>query len=170
MYLDNTQKFKKAFLVGGLLGSFLTYVAISKKTRQFRNELAKHLEGAFELLKEKAGEMNELGKTSFQKLAEKVVDEYAKGKELSADLRETLLKELMIRWVEIRAYFLYAKVKSRLKRAGKITREKFEEIVEEVIGDYAEENNIVNSSLKQLVRKIKSKWFILKSELDLEDE
>lgn len=91
-------KFKKGFVLGGLIGAGLVWLNTTIKGKEIRAKIAAHLEPLYNELKENIKSLEGPTKEMYCALVERAVEEYSAKKELAVELKNALVKELQKRW------------------------------------------------------------------------
>lgn len=94
-------KFKKGLFVGGLLGAGLMWLNATVKGKEYREKILTHMEPLYNELKESIKQLEGPTKEMWKALVERAVEEYAAKKELAADVKNNLIKELAKKWEEL---------------------------------------------------------------------
>lgn len=94
-------RFKKGFLLGGLIGAGLVWLNATPKGKEMRAKIATHLEPLFAELKVSLKQLEGPTKEMYDALVERAVEEYARKKELTDDLKYMLVRELKKRWSKL---------------------------------------------------------------------
>lgn len=162
--------FKKGFVLGTLIGALGSFFAFSEKTSTLRKKIRVEADDIFEKIKVRAGDLSNISKDTYDKFVDEAMENYEETKRVSADLLSQMSDELKARWEEIQLYFLYKKLRLKLKTIDKVTKEKFNELAEDLVEELAEANEAVGERSKQLIRKLKNKWADFKQDLDDNDE
>jgi hypothetical protein len=103
-------KFKKGLILGGLLMVVAAVAcAMSKKGREFTEELKEDLEPMARHLSKNLKRLRNTAKDDFEELVTTLVEEYAKNKEMSIGLKNKLMNELKSKWYEIEEEYLNQK-------------------------------------------------------------
>lgn len=160
------QKFKRGLLVGTVLGGLAAFFATGERTKQWRSRMMVELNELFETVKSRIDSLEELTREKYDELVEKAIDEYGEKKEMSVELKNRLSRELMNRWQEIQIYYLYLKLKSRLK-GDEISRTDFYKAAEKVYDEYTESKSFSRTKADQIMESLKDKWNEFKKERNL---
>jgi len=100
-------KFKKGLILGGLLAAAAVLgFAMTKEGKELTEELQKDLKTLAKHLKKNLHQLEDVTEESFDELATKVVEEYAKKKELASDVKKALINALQAKWHEMEAEYL----------------------------------------------------------------
>ena len=94
-------RFKKGLFLGGLVGAALMWLNATPKGKEFRAKLAAHLDPLYAELKASLKQLEGPTREMYEALVEREVAEYAAKKELAAEMKNTLIKELKRKWNEL---------------------------------------------------------------------
>lgn len=102
--------FKKGLILGGLLavGAAIGF-AMTDEGQQFSEDVQKDLKTLAKQLKKRLHTLEDITKENFDELVTNVVDEFAKQKELTEDVKKTFIKSLKAMWHEMEALALAEK-------------------------------------------------------------
>lgn len=105
-------KFKKGLILGGLLaaGAALGF-SMSHEGQELTDELQKDLKNLSKQLKKSLHQMEDVSKKGFDELVNKIVEEYAKKKELANDAKKILISALEKSWHEMEEEYMAEKDK-----------------------------------------------------------
>ena len=96
-------RFNKGLLLGGAIGAVLVWLNISPQGKELRAKLRQHGEPLFNELKNSLRQLEGPTREMYEALVERAVEEYASKKEMAADLKTLLTKELKRRWSDLQA-------------------------------------------------------------------
>ncbi|MFA5127935.1 MAG: hypothetical protein WC457_02960 [Patescibacteria group bacterium] len=91
-------KFNKGVVVGGILGAGLMWLNATVKGKEYRTKILAHLEPLYCELKTSIMKLEGPTKEMWDALVERAVEEYAAKKELAADVKNNLVRELSKKW------------------------------------------------------------------------
>lgn len=94
-------RFKKGLFLGGLVGATLMWLNATPKGKEMRVKLAAHLEPLYNELKVSIKQLEGPTKEMYDALVERAVAEYAAKKELAAEMKDHLIRQLKKRWKEL---------------------------------------------------------------------
>jgi len=94
-------KFTKGLFFGGLLGAAAMWLNATPQGKEMRAKLMEHLNPLYNQLKESIKQLEGPTKEMYDALVERAVEEYAAKKEMAADMKEMLLKQLKKKWKEL---------------------------------------------------------------------
>lgn len=166
--MENT--FKKGFVFGTFIGGIGAFLAFSNKTSKMRKELAVKLDDLFEEVKTRTKNLTVLSKESYDQVVDEVVERYQSTMDVSAEMIQKLGKNLKKRWDEVQIFFLYLRIKTKLNKTGEISKEKFNEMAEEIVREYSETNALLKERARHITRRLKDKWSDFKEELEDSDQ
>lgn len=95
-------RFKKGLFLGGLVGAALMWLNATPKGKEFRAKLAAHLDPLYAELKTSLKQLEGPTREMYEALVERAVAEYAAKKELAAEMKNMLIKELKRKWNDLR--------------------------------------------------------------------
>lgn len=99
--MDN--KFTKGLILGGLItAAFVAGFGVSKEGRNLAKKLKKDLEPMAKRLKENLSKLHDVTKEDFDELVTKIVEEYAKRKEINSESKKTLVNALKSVWNDVK--------------------------------------------------------------------
>lgn len=162
-------RFGKGLLIGSIIGGMVTLFATSEKTKEMRGRLKDDLDDLYDTLVQKMKAVDDLSKEYYDRLVERVVDEYSDKKNLTIELKENIAEELKNRWIEAQVAYLYFKVRSKLRSSESLTKEKFYDIIDQVYDEFAEKREITRENTRKIIRKLKDKWSDYKLEIEESD-
>lgn len=162
--------FKKGLLVGTVIGGLGAFFAFSNKTSKMRKKLAVKFDDIFEEVISRTKDLTDLTKDSYESIVDEVVSKYQTTLDVSSDLVQQLEKDLKRKWDEVQVYFLYMKLRSKLIKTGEVTKEKFNDLAEELVHEYGEKNVMLKERTRSIVRKLKDKWSSFKEEIEESDQ
>lgn len=90
--------FKRGLFLGGLLGAVLMWLNATPKGKEMRAKLMAHVEPLFNELKESIKKLEGPTKEMYDALVERAVEEYAAKKQLAAEMKDVLVRELKKKW------------------------------------------------------------------------
>lgn len=93
--------FKKGLFLGGLLGAAALWLNATPKGKEMRAKLLSHLEPLYNELKISIKQLEGPTKEMYDALVERAVEEYAAKKEMAADMKNMLVKELKKKWYQL---------------------------------------------------------------------
>ncbi len=93
--------FKKGLFLGGLLGAGLMWLNVTPKGREMKAKLLAYAEPMYNELKENIKKLEGPTKEMYEALVERAVEEIAAKKEMAAEMKIMLVKELQKRWVKL---------------------------------------------------------------------
>lgn len=93
--------FKKGLFLGGLLGAGLMWLNVTPKGREMKAKLLAYAEPMYNELKENIKKLEGPTKEMYEALVERAVEEIAAKKEMAAEMKIMLIKELKTRWVKL---------------------------------------------------------------------
>lgn len=93
--------FKRGLFLGGLLGATLMWLNATPKGREMRTKLLEHLNPLYEELKESIKQLEGPTKEMYCALVERAVEEYAAKKEMAAEMKDMLIRQLQKKWKEL---------------------------------------------------------------------
>lgn len=103
-------KFKKGLILGGLLAvAAAVGFTLSKGGQELSEELQKDLKTLAKHLQKNLNKLEDVTKESFDELATTVVEEYAKKKDATDDIKNTLIQALQAKWHEMETEYLAEK-------------------------------------------------------------
>ncbi|MFA5249717.1 MAG: hypothetical protein WC397_04275 [Candidatus Paceibacterota bacterium] len=108
-------KFKKGLILGGLLTAIvvgLTRTERGKKIAEEFQEESKMLAGR---IKKRLADFEDITKENFEDLVDLIVNEYAEKKELAADAKDSIVKALKEKWLEMEEEYLSDKDKEEIE-------------------------------------------------------
>lgn len=94
-------RFKKGVVLGGIIGAALMWLNATTKGKEYRAKIATHLEPLYNELKESIKKLEGPTKEMWDALVARAVEEYAVKKELAADMKTNLVRELEKRWEKL---------------------------------------------------------------------
>lgn len=94
-------RFKKGLFLGGLLGAAMMWLNATPKGKEFRAKLASHLDPLYDELKASLKQLEGPTREMYEALVERAVAEYAAKKELAAEMKNMLIKELKRKWNDL---------------------------------------------------------------------
>lgn len=94
-------RFKKGLFLGGLVGAALMWLNATPKGKEFRAKLAAHLDPLYAELKASLKQLEGPTREMYFALVERAVAEYAAKKELAAEMKNALIKELKRKWNDL---------------------------------------------------------------------
>ena len=94
-------KFKKGWVIGGVLGAGLMWLNATVKGKEYRAKILAHLEPLYSELKTSIMKLEGPTKEMWDALVERAVEEYAAKKELAVDVKNNLVRELSKKWDEL---------------------------------------------------------------------
>lgn len=97
-------KFNKGLVLGGLLGAGLMWLNATKKGKEVREQMINYASDVYEEVKEKvkASEgWENITKSEYYKIVEKVVDKYAVENDLADTVRDMVTKIVNAQWKKI---------------------------------------------------------------------
>jgi len=110
-------KFKKGLILGGLLAvAAAVGFVMTKEGQELTEELKADLKTLAKHLKKNLHYLEDVTEKSFDELAEKVVEEYAKKKELANEAKKILVTALQAKWHEMEAEYLAEKEDDNMKK------------------------------------------------------
>lgn len=95
-------KFNKGFILGGLFGALVMWLGVTPRGKELRGKVHEHLEPLSRELKESLRQLEGPTREMYEALVERIVEEYAAKKELAAEIKSRLIRELKQRWEEIK--------------------------------------------------------------------
>jgi len=95
--------FKRGLFLGGLLGAALMWLNVTPKGKEMRAKLTTEADLLFKELKESLKKLEGPTREMYDALVERAVEEYAAKKEMAADMKNMLMKELKKRWKNLAA-------------------------------------------------------------------
>ncbi len=93
--------FKRGLFLGGLLGAALMWLNATPQGKEMRAKLLEHLNPLYEELKASIKQLEGPTKEMYCALVERAVEEYAAKKEMAAELKEMLIRQLKKKWKEL---------------------------------------------------------------------
>jgi uncharacterized protein YpuA (DUF1002 family) len=97
-------KFKKGFILGGLLAT-ATLIGLAMTKTEKGKEITKDLQERFkalsETVKERLAEMEDVTKETFETLVDNVVNEYQERKKIAEEERDSIVEALKGKWDEM---------------------------------------------------------------------
>lgn len=93
--------FKKGLLLGGLAGAAMMWLNVTPKGKEMRTKLMSHMEPLYLELKNSLKQLEGPTKEMYNALVERAVEEYAAKKELAADMKNMLIRQLQKKWCEL---------------------------------------------------------------------
>jgi gas vesicle protein len=166
--MDKT--FKKGLVFGGILGSAIALFASSEKGKQIGKELREELEEVYDDVRERALKLSALTRENYEKIVDSLVSEFSERKNIGENIRDKIISELKSRYHDIQIYYLYSKIRSRIRKDGEFTRDAFEEAVDDLVDEFAENKQIAVGKLRQMKRQLRSMWNEFKKDLEESDE
>ena len=94
-------RFNKGLLLGGAIGAALVWLNISPKGKELRSKMRMHAEPLFGELKNSLKQLEGPTREMYEALVERAVEEYSTKKEMAADMKALLVKDLKRRWKEV---------------------------------------------------------------------
>lgn len=94
-------RFKKGLVLGGILGAALMWLSATPKGKEMRDKLTEHADALFLQLKESMKQLEGPTKEMYEALVERAAEEYANKREMAADMKANLVKELKKRWTKL---------------------------------------------------------------------
>ncbi len=97
------EKFKKGFVLGGLLAAaaLIGLAAATKQGQELGDELSEDLEKMLKKLRKKMEKLEEVTKDKYDEVVQSVVDEYAEKKQLADETKQKFLKAFERNWNKI---------------------------------------------------------------------
>lgn len=98
-------RFKKGFLLGGLLGAGLIWLHTTKKGREMREQILDHASSVYEEVKHKvksSASWEKMKKTEYLALVKDVVHRYGTEKGLADMVKEATAKLVGTQWSRIK--------------------------------------------------------------------
>lgn len=152
------KNFKKGLIIGGLLGGILVAFGMSKKGKELREKALEYSQELYNEVKKRALEWGETTRESYDELVRRVVEEFARRKEMALDMKDMLAERLQEKWNEFQTDMLLIKVKNRFREAADTSREGFETIIHEVVDEYEKRKDLSGLMKYRLVRELKGRW------------
>jgi gas vesicle protein len=90
--------FKKGLFLGGLLGAAMMWLNVTPKGKEMREKIMTEANLLFDELKESMKKLEGPTKEMYDALVDRAVEEYSSKKEMAADVKNMLIKELKKRW------------------------------------------------------------------------
>lgn len=90
--------FKKGLFLGGLLGAGLMWLNVTPKGREMKAKLLAYAEPMYNELKENIKKLEGPTKEMYEALVARAVEEIAAKKEMAAEMKVMLVRELTKRW------------------------------------------------------------------------
>lgn len=93
-------KFNKGFIVGGLVGALVMWLGVTPRGKELRSKVREHLEPLGTEISESLKQLEGPTREMYDALVERMVEEYARKKELAVEIKSGLIRELKQRWFE----------------------------------------------------------------------
>jgi gas vesicle protein len=104
LILISMGKFKKGLFIGGLLGAGITWLNVTKKGKETRDQLLDHAAVVYAQVMEKAKvskAMKDFNKNKYVKIVKEVVDKYAIENGLSEKVKNLVIKLVSTQWKNV---------------------------------------------------------------------
>lgn len=94
-------RFKKGLFLGSLVGATLMWLNATPKGKEMRAKLMEHLQPLYNELRVSIKQLEGPTKEMYDALVERAVEEYGARKELAAEMKTALIRNLQKKWKEL---------------------------------------------------------------------
>ena len=88
-------------MLGGLMGAAAIWLNCTPKGREMRAKMMEHVEPLYNELKESLKQLQGPTKEMYDALVDRAVEEYAAKKEMAAEMKNMVIRELKKRWTNL---------------------------------------------------------------------